>query len=280
MGTIKAFFKFLISKVFLINFILAVVVVLLVSYVSLNYIESYANNDADDYKKFYIEVPNFKSVHIDDLDEFISGKDLKYVISDSVYSDDAPAGTVIRQDPDPNTNELSSYVKPGRTIYLTIVKKGGEYKVVPDLITNYHSKKLAKVKLEMLGFKTTFEPKPNKNDYVLMLEHKGKELLPNTKLLKGSVIKVYYGNGGGGDAVMLPKVIDMTVQEANQILALAGLEAEVLYENALTMQDSLGFVVYKQSPHPNSVVKGIVPSGTIVSVFARKATVVGDTTGL
>lgn len=135
---------------------------------------------------------------------------------------------------------------------------------------------MAKVKLEMLGFKPQFEAKPHKDDYVLKLEHKGKELEPDTKLLKGSVITVYYGNGGGGQPIMLPRVVDKTVQEANQILSLASLEVVVLYENALTSEDSLNFVVYKQTPHPNSVVKGVVPSGTTVSIFARKAVVVTD----
>ena len=276
MGKIKAFFRFLISKVFLLNLLAALLVVFLIGYFSLSYIESYANNDSENYKKYYIEIPNFKGVNVDDLDDFMADKDLKYVISDSVYSDDAPAGTVIRQNPDAFTEENQSYGKPGRTVYLTIVKKGGEYKEVPDLISNYHSMKLAKVKLEMLGFHPEFESVVNKNNYVIKLEHNGKELQPNTKLLKGSVIKVYYGSGEGGQPVMLPKVTGMKVSEAHQTLALAGLEVEVLYENAQTAEDSLDFVVYKQVPNPNSVVKGIVPSGSMVSVFARKYEPVSD----
>ena len=51
----------------------------------------------------------------------------------------------------------------------------------------------------------------------------------------------------------------------------------MLYENALTAEDSLSFVVYKQSPHPRSVFKGVVPSGTLVTIMARKQVVVTDT---
>lgn len=274
---IKAFFRFLISKVFLINLALALIVAISIPYFTLNYIESYTNNDSEDYKKNYIPVPNFMGIYVDDIDDFIKGKDLRYVINDSVYSDEYEAGQVIRQNPPPFTDELPEYVKPNRRIYLTIVKKEGEYKEVPDLTSDYNSKKLAKVKLEMLGFKPQFKAKSHKSDYVLKLLYKGKEVKPGTKLLKGSVITVVHGDGGGGQPISLPRLAGMTVQQANQALALAGLETEVLYEGAQTAEDSLNFVVYKQNPHPNNVPQGIVSSGTVVSIWAKKPE--ADTTG-
>lgn len=283
MGTVKAFFRFLISKLFLINLALVVLVGFMVPYCSLGALEEFANNDSEDYQKHYIAVPNFIGVHMDDIEGFIGGKDLNFVINDSVYSDNAPAGTVISQDPDPHVetveNTIPSYVKPGRRIYLTVVKKAGEYKVIPDLLSVNNSKKLAKVKLEMLGFKVNFEPKPHKDDgRVLELKYKGKSIASGTKLLKGSVIDVVYGSGGGGKPVNLPLLVGETAFNAQQILALSGLESEVVFENALTAADSSSFTVYKQSPHPRSVVKGVVPSGTTVTIMARKQTVIADTT--
>jgi hypothetical protein len=130
----------------------------------------------------------------------------------------------------------------------------------------------------MLGFKVNFEPKPHKDDgRVLELKYKGKNIEAGTKLLKGSVIEVVYGSGGGGKPVNLPILVGETAFNAQQLLALSGLESEVLYENALTAEDSLSFVVYKQSPHPQSVVKGVVPSGTAVTIMVRKQVVVSDT---
>lgn len=282
MGTVKAFFRFLISKLFLINLALVILVAFMVPYCSLGALEEFANNDSEDYQKHYIAVPNFIGVHMDDIEGFIGDKDLNFVINDSVYSDNAPAGSVISQDPDPHVetvdDTIPSFVKPGRRIYLTVVKKAGEYKVLPDLLSVNNSKKLAKVKLEMLGFKVNFEPKPHKDDgRVLELKYKGKKIDAGTKLLKGSVIDVIYGSGGGGKPVNLPVLIGETAFNAQQILALSGLESEVVYENALTSADSSNFVVYKQSPHPRSVVKGVVPSGTTVTVMARKHAVVADT---
>jgi beta-lactam-binding protein with PASTA domain len=257
----------------------------MIPYCSLGALEEFTNNDSEDYQSHYIAVPNFIGVHVDNIDDFIGGKDLNYVINDSVYSDNAPAGSVISQDPDPHIetadDTIPSFVKPGRRIYLTVVKKSGEYKVLPDLLSVNNSKKLAKVKLEMLGFKVNFEPKPHKDDgRVLELKYKGKKIEAGTKLLKGSVIDVIYGSGGGGKPVNLPMLVGETAFNAQQLLALSGLESEVLFENALTAEDSLSFVVYKQSPHPRSVVSGLVPSGTAVTIMARKQVVVSDTTAV
>jgi beta-lactam-binding protein with PASTA domain len=254
----------------------------MIPYCSLGALEDFTNNDSEDYQHNYIAVPNFIGVNMDNIDDFIGNKDLNYVINDSVYSDNAPAGSVISQDPDPHietaADTIPSFVKPGRRIYLTVVKKAGEYKVLPDLLSVNNSKKLAKVKLEMLGFKVNFEPKPHKDDgRVLELKHKGKNIEAGNKLLKGSVIDVIYGSGESGKPVNLPMLIGETAFNAQQLLALSGLESEVFYEGALTAEDSLSFVVYKQSPHPQSVVEGVVSSGSLVTIMARKLVVATDT---
>jgi len=282
MSVVKAFFRFLISKLFLINLALVILVGFMIPYCSLGALEDFTNNDSEDYQHSYIAVPNFIGVNMDNIDDFIGNKDLNYVINDSVYSDNAPSGSVISQDPDPHietaADTIPSFVKPGRRIYLTVVKKAGEYKVLPDLLSVNNSKKLAKVKLEMLGFKVNFEPKPHKDDgRVLELKHKGKNIEAGNKLLKGSVIDVIYGSGESGKPVNLPMLIGETAFNAQQLLALSGLESEVFYEGALTAEDSLSFLVYKQSPHPQSVVEGVVSSGSLVTIMARKLVVATDT---
>ena len=114
---VKAFFKFLISPLFLINLVLAVTAVVLIFYFTMNYLDDYTHHDEK------LPVPNFIGVHVDDLVKFTEGKQLRYVVRDSVYSDDFPLGTVIKQDPMFHSEELPNYVKPNRRIYLTIVKK-------------------------------------------------------------------------------------------------------------------------------------------------------------
>ncbi|CAG5084332.1 PASTA domain-containing protein [Parvicella tangerina] len=257
-----AFFRFLVSKLFLINLFLAVSLALLVNYCSIKSLDDYTNHGVK------VEVPYLIGINVDELDSKFNGTELNFKIIDSTYSDEYPSGTVIKQDPDPKLNYDS--VKPGRTIYLSIVKKGGEYKVLPDITgKKVNSKTEAQLKLEAVGFVVNFKSKPSKDDFVLQMIHNGKEVKGGEKLLKGSVITVVHGSGEGGAPVDLPNVKGITVGEANKILTAANLLIEVVYEpEAMTLVDSLNYVVTKQNPSPYSVPQGIVASGTTVSLIA------------
>ena len=262
---VKAFFKFLISPLFLINLILAVTAVVLIFYFTMNYLDDYTHHDEK------LPVPNFIGVHVDDLVEFTEGKHLRYVVRDSVYSDDFPLGTVIKQDPMFHSEELPNYVKPNRRIYLTIVKKIGEYKVVPDLLTNNTSMAVGKAKLEMAGFKIEYEVVDHKDkDKIIDVVFRTKSIPKNTKLLKGSVIKLIYGSGQSGIPVLLPNLKGLQVVAAKDILGQTGLNYEIFYDSAASVSDSMNFVIYRQNPSPESVEQGLVPSGSSVLLMAKR----------
>lgn len=271
--SIKPFFKFVFSKLFLINLILALLALFLIPYFTLKHLDTYTNHGVK------LPVPNFIGVNSKDVDKLAEENNLKVVISDSVYSDEFPKGAVLRQNPLPNKENYPSFVKPNRKIYVTIVKQTGEYKEIPNLVGDFRvSKKIAKVRLEMLGFKPFFNSKPSKDNYVLELKHNGKVLKKGDKILKGEKIEVIHGNGGGGVPVILPDVLNRTVSNANQILSLAGLEMEVQYEGEnITPEDSLNFVVYIQNPNPLNVPEGMVQTGTKIYLLAKKGIPIADT---
>ena len=75
----------------------------------LKYLDIYTNHND------YISVPNFKGIHIQDLDSIFDLNNLRYIIIDSVFDENQDRGLVINQDPLPATN-----VKENRRIYLTI----------------------------------------------------------------------------------------------------------------------------------------------------------------
>lgn len=262
---LKSFFKFLISPLFLINFFLAIGASVLIFYLIMNYLHNYTKHDEK------VLVPNFIGLHIDDVDEFIKGKELRYVIRDSVFSDEHPLGTVIKQDPKFYPNDSNNYVKPNRRIYLTIVKQLGEFKEVPDLLKDNNSKAVGKAKLEMAGFKVELEIIDHKDkDKVIDVKYKEKTIEKGTKLLKGSVITLVYGSGAAGEPVKLPNLKGMTVMEAKNQLGLVGLDYIVDYDSAKTSLDSINFIVFRQDPRPQSVQDGMVPSGSTVLLMAKK----------
>ena len=262
---LKSFFKFLISPLFLINFFLAIGASVLIFYLIMNYLHNYTKHDEK------VLVPNFIGLHIDDVDEFIKGKELRYVIRDSVFSDEHPLGTVIKQDPKFYPNDSNNYLKPNRRIYLTIVKQLGEFKEVPDLLKDNNSKAVGKAKLEMAGFKVELEIIDHKDkDKVIDVKYKEKTIEKGTKLLKGSVITLVYGSGAAGEPVKLPNLKGMTVMEAKNQLGLVGLDYIVDYDSAKTSLDSINFIVFRQDPRPQSVQDGMVPSGSTVLLMAKK----------
>jgi eukaryotic-like serine/threonine-protein kinase len=262
-NNIGAFFRFLISPLFLINFVLALTVAIGVPYCSLKSLDGYTNHGEK------IEVPNFIGVAVSDTLTAKAGKEITCIVIDSVFSSEHKPGTIIRQDPDPHTDTLESYVKPGRKIYLTIVKLGGEYRTVPTLTGDFvKPKNIAKQMLEMNGFVPYFTTMPSKNDYVIELRYKGKVIQPGDKLLKGSEIEVVVGSGSGGVPVMLPNVKGMTILEANQVMSQAGLLLDIIIKDAKNANDSLYFRIKSQNPTPQSVEQGVVASGTVVTVVA------------
>lgn len=259
-----AFFRFLVSKLFIINLVLAVGIALLINYCSIKSLDDYTNHGVK------VPVPYLIGVNANDLDAQFEGTELNFKIIDSTFSEEYPAGTVLKQDPDPKINYDS--VKPGRTIYLSIVKKGGEYKMLPDLTGKVvNSKNVAKMKLEALGFKVMFEVKPAKDDYVQKMICNGKEVKGGDKLLKGSTIILVHGSGKDGIPVSLPNVKGLSAAEANAIITSANLIPEIHYEpEALNLQDSMSFIISSQNPTPGSVPQGVVASGSTITLIAKK----------
>ena len=270
---IKPFFRFLISKLFIFNLLLALLALFLIPYFTLKHLDSYTNHGVK------LAVPNFIGTEVQQIEQLAADSEVEVVINDSVYSDDFPRGTVIRQDPKPNSETYPSFVKPNRKIYVTIVKQAGEYKEIPDLTGDYRiSKKIAKVRLEMLGFKTRFERKTSENNFVIELQYKNRKLKKGEKILKGEIITIIHGSGNGGAAVTLQNVVGKTVYEASQILGIANLSVDINYEGEnITAKDSLNFIISVQNPHPRSLPQSMIQSGSTIYLVAKKGIPITDT---
>ena len=259
-------FRFIKTPLFLINITLSIVVLILVSYFSMNYLDSYTKHGE------VIAVPNLIGIHVNDVEDSLQEKDLRFVIRDSVYSDDYPMGMVVRQDPKPNSENFPNFVKPNRRIYLTIVKTMAEYKMIPDLLTNVTSKSIGKAKLEMQGFKVDFELKDHKDkDKILEILVDGEPVEVGANILKGSLLTIVYGSGAKGEPVELPNLIGKNVAYALEHLNEIGLELEVAYDTISNL-DSNKAIVYSQYPDPEKEENRVITLGSIIHVMANMTT--------
>ncbi|MEP6260860.1 MAG: PASTA domain-containing protein [Gillisia sp.] len=178
-------FKFIFSKTFLIQLGLAVLALIIIAFLTLQWLDYSTNQDQR------IEVPDLSRLSLSVVEDRLDELDLRFEILDSAnFNPDYPQYSVIDQVPLPGKQ-----VKENRKIYLTLNPSGFRKVEVPDLIRR--TRRQVEPTLRSLGFEigdVTYKPDIAK-DAVLELRHKGKLVNPGDELMKTSVIDLVLGDG-------------------------------------------------------------------------------------
>ncbi|MDA7804058.1 PASTA domain-containing protein [Crocinitomix sp.] len=258
----KTFFRFFISKLFLLNLLAIVIVWLVIIFGELYYLKSSTNFGEK------IEVPTFYKIHMDDLDEFISGKNITYTIQDSVYMDDWPKGTVCWQYPKP-TDSSGLYVKSNREILLSVVPLNPQMVKMPKVVDM--SQRMAESSLEALGIRTkiSYQPASEGKGFVLKQLFNGKELEAGKSIPKGSRVELVVAQGNNGAATSLPNLIGLTISEARDRLTNLTLSLFPDCATCETETDIANAVITEQNPHGGEGVN--TTAGSTITVWATKA---------
>ncbi|SKB67067.1 PASTA domain-containing protein [Salegentibacter holothuriorum] len=181
------FFKFIFSKTFLIQLIIAAILVVVIAFLALRWLDYSTNQDQR------IAVPDLSKQSLDEVDDKLATLDLRFEILDSAnFNPDFPRYSVIEQVP-----EAGQFVKENRKIYLTLNPSGYRKVMIPDLIRK--TRRQAEPTLRSLGFEIgDVSYKPDiAEDAVLELRHKGKKLEPGDEIMKTSTIDLVLGDGSG-----------------------------------------------------------------------------------
>jgi beta-lactam-binding protein with PASTA domain len=260
--------KFIFSKFFWINLLLAFAALYGVFYYTMDNLDKYTNHNIK------IEVPNLLGIQINDLNDTLEELELRYEIRDSIYSENHPMGMIIQQDPKPHSDNFPNYIKPNRNLYLTIVKRQEIYKTIPDLMSNVYSKNIGKSKLEILGFKVDLEIRNHKDrDKVLEIRFDNQIVKAGRKLLKGSTLKLIYGSGDKGKPIELPDFRGMNIYLATNKANEIGLELEINYNDSVfDFKDSNRAVIYSQYPDAEINNKSFISIGSLVILDANLST--------
>lgn len=180
-------FKFIFSKTFLIQLVLAVIALIVIAFLALKWLDYSTNQDQR------IEVPDLSKMSLDKVDDRLATLELQYEILDSAnFNPDFPRFSVIEQVPEPG-----QFVKENRKIYLTLNPSGYRTVIIPDLIRR--TRRQAEPTLRSLGFEigdVTYKPDIAK-DAVLELRHEGQKIEPGDELMKTSKIDLVLGDGSG-----------------------------------------------------------------------------------
>ncbi len=182
----KGLFKFVYSKIFLIQLVIAIAMLVILSYVALEWLESTTNHHQR------IVVPSLSKKTLDEVQKTLEENDLRFEVQDSAtFNPEYPRYSVIEQNP-----LAGSEVKENRKIYITLNPSGYRKIEVPDVVLK--TRRQVEPKLIALGFKIgTVTYKPNMSDQVLEIRHKGKKLTPGAMLMKTSTIDLVVGDGKG-----------------------------------------------------------------------------------
>ena len=234
-------FKFLNSKPLIFHILLAlglVFILLFLFVVSLDWITKHGESNT---------VPSVTGKKIDDVRALLEQKGFEVVVQDSVFYDSIPRGMVLRQVP-----EADEVVKVNRTVYVTINRFVPPDVEIPKL--NGLSYKNAEMVLKNVGLRigdTTYKTDFAKNT-VLEALYNGRPVTPGTKVKMGSAIDLVISSGVGEEAILVPKLLGLTYEEARALLDAQGIILGAPVFSA-DVRDTGNAFVYKQRPAPTTL---------------------------
>lgn len=194
-----SFFKFLASKVFLKQIIIAIVLVVILVYLILSWLKVTTNHGE------YITVPDLSGKSMEIAQIQLKDLDLRLEVQDSAnFNPNYPKYAVIEQYP-----LAGSSVKRDRKIYLILNPSDYRKVQVPNVIRRTFRQ--AKPSLESLGFeigKITYEDDLGK-DEILEISFKGDKISAGDLLPLTSKIDVVLGNGNRKDGDSIPDALPL-----------------------------------------------------------------------
>lgn len=206
------------------------------------------------------ELPDFSGMTIEQVKQEY-GKDYHFILIDSIYSKTQVPGSIVQQDPLPQ-----SKVKHGRNVYYIIVAQTPEKTNMPNL--NNLSLRQALVLLDANGLlvKELKYIDHFARNAIREQRYNGEIIKPGTELLKGSKITLYVGSGTDHRNTNLPKLYGTAADEVQHVLNMNGLN---LGKETFEDKDSIQYMkVYKMDP-PYS--RGTVKPGSHVDVWYRSS---------
>lgn len=231
----KGLFQFIKSKTFLKHLAIYIVSFVLIMWLVFSWLKSTTNHGE------VVIVPDFSGIGLKELDKFVSDKNLKYLVIDSIYDTKAKKGVVVKQEPEANAE-----VKEGRTIYLYVTSVLPPSIQMPQLVDR--SLRQAAAMITTFGLrlgKTKFVPDQCAN-CVLEQWVKGKKIVTGDIIPKGTVIDLVVGKGLSDEEVGVPCLYGLSRKEAMAKLAESSLSAGAVSFDI--PKDSSSGRVYRQIP--------------------------------
>ena len=250
-------FKFITDRPFWVNLLAVLVLSFLIFFSILQLLGVITNHGK------YLSVPSVVGKKTTEAIKFLEDKGFEVIIQDSVYTDTAKMGIVLKQIPDPN-----STVKINRTILLTVNRVTLPLIDMPALngkSLNFALEILKRSHL-VLG-DTTFRPDFMQGSVLDQL-YKGNEIKSGTKVPWGSSIDLVIGSGLNQAPILVPDLTGLTFEEAKIILDENGILLGALVPDP-GITDTAAAFIWKQSPprYDDQKVPVYIQSGQLMDLW-------------
>lgn len=252
--------KFLTSKVFFKHLALAIGLLLVIIFITLQILKFYTLQ-----RQSYV-VPDFSGMQPYEAERLAEENNLRFEISDSIHFAGAEPGAVVEQIPEPGLK-----VKKNRTVFVTINSTVPEKVILPKLTDV--SFRQAQAMIENCGLvagNISFQPSEY-NDLVLKVTQRSRELNQGDEVLKGSTVDLVVGRSGGNIETSLPDLTGLSLAEAKNTLSAGMLNTGVLIfdSSVTTPEDSANAIVWRQYPAVSNT--RIINIGTSVDLWLTLA---------
>jgi hypothetical protein len=240
------FLKFLMSKKFFRQLGLAAAIAVILILSTLIWLKIYTHHGQA------IRVPDLSGLTVEEVGDVIASRSLRYEIVDSVYSQEMPRGTVIKQNP-----TASSIVKKNRRIFLTLNAVNPEMISMPRLVgLSIRQARLALQNAGLVLGDIQYRPDYAINN-VLQQMHADSVISEGTSIRKGDVIDLVLGMGLSSKTTRVPDLIGLGLETATEVITDYFLNTgAVTYDNSIaTEEDSANAFVWRQYPEFDEFVR-------------------------
>jgi eukaryotic-like serine/threonine-protein kinase len=193
----------------------------------------------------YLQVPNLLGKKTDEAVKLLEKQGFDVQIQDSVYTDTAAMGIVLKQLPDPDAK-----VKINRTVYLTVNRVTLPMVEMPKLVDQSLGFALDILQRNHLQLGDTIFKPSFQIGSVLEQLYNGVKIPEKAKVPWGSKITLVIASGLGDQQILVPSVIGMTYKQAKDYLEQLGisLAATIPFPKDIVIKDTANAFVVKQNP--------------------------------
>jgi beta-lactam-binding protein with PASTA domain len=229
-------FKFITDKPFWVNLVTAIAVALLFLFLVLKMLGWITKHGE------YLKVPAITGMKTTEAIKLLEKQGFDVYIQDSIFTDTAARGTVLKQLPDPDAT-----VKINRTVFITVNRVIPPMVEMPRLEGQNLSFALKILERNHLQLGDTIYKPDFMMGSVLEQQYNGVRIPEKAKIQWGSKITLIIGGGLENQQMMVPSLVGMTFAEAKAYLEENSLGIGAIIPDG-KITDTASAFVFKQRP--------------------------------